>query len=110
MREVKPIRAASTRNKAKGQPSFSEIIKAGFMSPGPQKFCVGQSEVTADVEEDGAIYFGGVRYRAVSKFALVVLRVRNPSRQSCDGWKEVSWNGEKLDSLRTRVHQSLTRN
>lgn len=107
VREVKAIRAASTRNKAKGQPSFSEIIKAGLMSPGPQKFCVGQSEVTADIDEDGAIYFGGVRYRAVSKFALVVLRVRNPSRQSCDGWKEVSWNGEKLDSLRSRVHQSM---
>eukprot|EP00890_Picochlorum_soloecismus_P006045 jgi/Picsp_1/6441/NSC_03788-R1_protein len=107
--EIKAIRAASTRNKAKGQPSFSEIIKAGLMSPGPQKFCVGQSEVTANIEEDGAIYFRGMRYRAVSKFALVVLRVRNPSRQSCDGWKEVSWNGEKLDSLRTRIHQQQSK-
>ena len=25
--------------------------------------------------------YGGVRYRAISKFALVVLRERNPSRQ-----------------------------
>lgn len=113
----------------------------------------------------GTILYGGVRYRAISKFALVVLRERNPSRQvgggvgrlrlngccyggldacmhiaaapmawgacrglraqqiwptiphhvnpvprtpptsrtqSCDGWKEVAWNGEKLDVLRTR--------
>jgi len=105
VREIKAIRASSTRNKSKGRPSFSEIIKSGLMSPGPQKFCVGQSQVTANIEEDGAIYFEGMRYRAVSKFALVVLRVRNPSRQSCDGWKEVSWQGEKLDSLRTRIHQ-----
>lgn len=48
----------------------------------------------------GAIRYGPHRYRAISKFALVVLRERNPSRQSCDGWKEVAWNGEKLDLLR----------
>ncbi len=29
----------------------------------------------------GTIVYGGVRYRAISKFALVVLRERNPSRQ-----------------------------
>ncbi len=37
----------------------------------------------------GTIVYGGTRYRAISKFALVVLRERNPQRQSCDGWKEV---------------------
>ena len=48
----------------------------------------------------GAIRYAGARFRAISKFALVVLRERNPTRQSCDGWKEVAWNGEKLDVLR----------
>lgn len=39
--------------------------------------------------------YGGTRYRAISKFALVVLRERNPQRQSCDGWKEVGgWAGQ----------------
>jgi len=97
------IRATSARHELKGRPSFAEIVEAGFMRPGPHRFNVGNVEVAAAVGEDGAIMYGGTRYRAISKFALVVLRERNPARQSCDGWKEVAWNGEKLDALRVRV-------
>jgi hypothetical protein len=56
----------------------------------------------------GGIRYAGSRFRAISKFALVVLRERNPSRQSCDGWKEVAWNGEKLDLLRCAVLRCAT--
>lgn len=97
------IRATSARHELKGRPSFAEIVEAGFMRPGPHRFNVGNVEVAAAVGEDGAIMYAGTRYRAISKFALVVLRERNPTRQSCDGWKEVAWNGEKLDALRVRV-------
>lgn len=99
------IRATSARHELKGRPSFSEIVQAGFMKPGEHKFAVGHVEVAAEVGDDGAITYDGERYRAISKFALVVLRDRNPSRQSCDGWKEVAWNGEKLDVLRSKVQQ-----
>ena len=101
------IRASSARQELKGKPSFSDLVSAGYMKPGIHKFSVGHVEVSASVCEDGAIHYAGSRYRAVSKFALVVLRERNPSRQSCDGWKEVSWNGEKLDVLRSRVQQPV---
>jgi len=104
-RGAQAIRATSARHESKGRPSFCELVSTGFMKPGPHKFSVGHVEVSAVVGDDGAINYDGVRYRAVSKFALVVLRERNPSRQSCDGWKEVSWNGEKLDVLRSRVQQ-----
>lgn len=77
------------------------------MRPGAHRFAVGNVEVSAAVGDDGAITYAGARYRAISKFALVVLRERNPSRQSCDGWKEVAWNGEKLDVLRVRVQQHV---
>jgi hypothetical protein len=77
------------------------------MKPGSYRFAVGNAEVGAVIEEDGAITYNGNRYRAISKFALVVLRERNPQRQSCDGWKEVGWNGEKLDTLRARLQQHL---
>lgn len=97
------IRATSARHELKGRPSFAEIVEAGFMRPGPHRFNVGNVEVAAAVGDDGAIMYAGTRYRAISKFALVVLRERNPTRQSCDGWKEVAWNGEKLDALRIRV-------
>ena len=100
VRGAQAIRATSARTEMKGRPSFAELVISGIMSPVVHKFSVGHTEVTATVGEDGAINYDGCRYRAVSKFALTVLRTRNPARQSCDGWKEVSWNGEKLDKLR----------
>ena len=100
------IRATSARHEMKGRPSFAEIVETGFMQPGVHQFHVGSAEVSASVGEDGAIIYEGIRYRAISKFALVVLRERNPLRQSCDGWKEVTLNGEKLDALRLRVQQA----
>jgi hypothetical protein len=30
-----------------------------------------------------------------------------PVLQSCDGWKEVAWNGEKLDVLRARFQSHM---
>jgi hypothetical protein len=38
-------------------------------------------DIHAALEGDGTILYAGARYRAISKFALVVLRERNPSRQ-----------------------------
>lgn len=100
VRGAQAIRATSARTEMKGRPSFAELVTSGIMKPGVHKFSVGHTDVSATVGEDGAINYDGCRYRAVSKFALTVLRMRNPARQSCDGWKEVSWNGEKLDKLR----------
>lgn len=104
------IRATSARHEMKGRPSFAEIVETGFMQPGIHRFHVGNVEVSASVGDDGAITYEGIRYRAISKFALVVLRERNPARQSCDGWKEVALNGEKLDVLRLRVQQAQRKN
>ncbi|KAI3437870.1 hypothetical protein D9Q98_000316 [Chlorella vulgaris] len=99
------IRSSSGRQSSgelKGRPSFAELMESGFMQPGSYRFTVGMQDIHAALEGDGTILYAGARYRAISKFALVVLRERNPSRQSCDGWKEVTWNGEKLDVLRAR--------
>jgi hypothetical protein len=103
------IRATSARIESRGKPSFAELVSSGLMVPGMHTFYIGQVPVAAEVCDDGAILYNETRYRAVSKFALQVLRLRNPSRQSCDGWKEVSWNGEKLDKVRVRALTALRR-
>jgi hypothetical protein len=97
--------AATTRNesRARARPSFADLVRQGVMRPGEHTFCIGQAPVVAEVCEDGTILYLGTRFRAVSKFALTVLRARNPARQSCEGWKEMSWNGEKLDKIRARM-------
>ncbi|GAB4819352.1 hypothetical protein N2152v2_006398 [Parachlorella kessleri] len=104
-RRAGPTAQRLQRADSKGKPSFAELVESGFMRPGQYQFTVGTQEVAAVIEDDGAIRYAGSRFRAISKFALVVLRERNPSRQSCDGWKEVAWNGEKLDVLRLRLQQ-----
>ena len=96
------------RSESRGKPSFADLVASGVMEPGTHVFQVGShSHVIAEVHDDGAIMYGGTLYRAVSKFALQVLRLRNPSRQSCDGWKEVSWNGDKLDKVRVEAADRL---
>ena len=100
-------RVLTTRIDSKARPSFADLVGCGVMVPGTHTFFVGQAPVVAEVCEDGTIQYQGMRFRAVSKFALTVLRGRNPARQSCDGWKEMSWNGEKLDKLRARVAECL---
>lgn len=96
------------RSESRGKPSFAELVAAGIMEPGTHAFQVGShSHVTAEICEDGSILYAGALYRAVSKFALQVLRLRNPSRQSCDGWKEVSWRGQKLEKVREMATENL---
>lgn len=65
----------------KGRPSFAELVESGFMAAGAYRFTVGMQDIHASLEPDGTIVYAGSRYRAISKFALVVLRERNPSRQ-----------------------------
>ena len=96
------------RSESRGKPSFAELVAAGIMEPGTHAFQVGShSHVTAEICEDGSILYAGALYRAVSKFALQVLRLRNPSRQSCDGWKDVSWRGQKLEKVREMASENL---
>ncbi len=97
------VMSATKKNESRARPSFADLVRRGVMRPGAHTFYVGQAPVVAEVCEDGTIQYQQMRFRAVSKFALTVLRGRNPARQSCDGWKEMSWNGEKLDKLRARV-------
>jgi hypothetical protein len=49
--------------------------------PGSYRFTVGLQDVAAALEPSGCILYAGARYRAISKFALTVLRERNPARQ-----------------------------
>jgi hypothetical protein len=51
------------------------------LQPGHQRFTVGMQDITATLDSDGCIRYNGTRISSISKFALVVLRERNPARQ-----------------------------
>ena len=50
----------------------------------------------------GSILYKGIDYKSISSFALAVIRERNPGRRSCDGWKDVKYEGQRLETLRER--------
>jgi hypothetical protein len=103
-------RAAAERSSAdggsetwtRGRPTFADLVTNGYFPPGDYRFTVGTAQqVEARVKPDGTIRCNGSEYVTISNFALSQTRLRNPSRQACDGWREVRLGGVKLEVWRT---------
>jgi hypothetical protein len=83
------------------RPSFADLVAAGVFPPGAYDFAVGTAPpVTAVVTPGGGIEYGGDAFGSISAFALAAARERNPTRQACDGWKEVRLGGRRLEAWR----------
>lgn len=88
-------------NPTRGKPTFADLVAAGVFQPGDYEFSVGMVQgVHASVLPTGVIRYNSDEYQSISSFALAAARSRNPARQACDGWKEVRWNGRKLEAWR----------
>eukprot|EP00775_Hariotina_reticulata_P008015 gene8015-8213_t len=86
---------------ARGKPTFSDLVQAGAFPSGTFEFSVGTVQsIIATVANTGVITYGSDQYQSISSFALAAARSRNPSRQACDGWKEVRLQGHKLELWR----------
>lgn len=48
---------------------------------------------------------GGVEYPSVSALALALVHLTRPTRESVNGWSELSYEGEPLDALRAAFRQ-----
>lgn len=105
--------AAAAQGKARSYnrtvPSFADIVRLGLFQPGRVRLTVGniKDEVEVDVTPGGDIVHEGMAFPSISAFALVVLRSRNAERQACDGWKEVRFNGGKMEVLRKECLQKM---
>lgn len=105
-REATPTPVREFNNRAK--PSFSDLVNLGLIAPGEYEFTVGNIPgVVVNVMPAGAIQFNNKDYNSISSFALAALKSRNPSRQACDGWKEVRWKGQRLEVMRQRCMKLL---
>jgi hypothetical protein len=86
---------------ARGKPTFSDLVQGGAFPPGTYEFSVGTVQsVIATIASSGVITYNSEQYQSISSFALAAARSRNPSRQACDGWKEVRLQGHKLELWR----------
>ncbi|GMH43620.1 hypothetical protein BSKO_11542 [Bryopsis sp. KO-2023] len=84
-----------------GRTTFADMVNAKLIEPGSHKWTVGhEPDVEVTVQPNGCIDYKGTSFHSISSFALAVIRQRNPGRRSCDGWKDVKWNGQKMESLR----------
>lgn len=105
-RDPTPVPLREFNNRAK--PSFSDLVNLGLIAPGEYEFTVGNIPgVIVNVLPAGAIQFNNKDYNSISSFALAALKSRNPSRQACDGWKEVRWKGQRLEVMRQRCIKLL---
>ncbi|MEW5303696.1 MAG: hypothetical protein WDW36_006365 [Sanguina aurantia] len=87
----------------RGLPVLADIVKAGLVPAGAQQFLVGNVIlVDAVLGLDGTFVHAGQGHDSLSSFALAALKPRNPARMSCDGWKEVRWQGASMEDLRQR--------
>jgi hypothetical protein len=85
----------------RGKPSFADLVAARVLAPGVYDFSVGTAQcVTAEVTPSGTIVLAGVEHGSISSFALAAARSRNPTRQACDGWREVRLGGRRLEAWR----------
>lgn len=86
-----------------GRTTFADVVHAHLVKTGFQKLAVGHHpDVTVNVLPEGSILYKGVVYNSISSFALAVIRERNPGRRSCDGWKDVKYEGQRLEALRKK--------
>jgi len=96
-----PTRAVA--RESTGRTTFADMVRARLVRTGTQKWAVGHdSDVTVTVTPEGAILYKDGEYNSISSFALAVIRERNPGRRSCDGWKDVKCEGQRLEALRER--------
>ena len=52
----------------------------------------------------GDILYQGELYDSLAKFGRAVLAETSSGRQSCNCWRDVSWQGQKMEALREEAH------
>lgn len=114
-----PLRGVP-RHESTGRTTFADLVHAQLVRTGIQKWTVGhETDIVVTVKPEGppltatnthasvgSILYKGMEYHSISSFALAVIRERNPGRRSCDGWKDVKCEGQRLETIRERYLSS----
>eukprot|EP00210_Caulerpa_lentillifera_P009182 g8754.t1 len=89
------------KTESRGRSTFADMVRDNVIKTGPQVWTVGHdANIHVFVKPNGCIVYKDSEFNSISSFALAVIRERNPSRLACDGWKDVKYEGKRLDSLR----------
>ncbi|XP_063933638.1 uncharacterized protein LOC135145463 [Zophobas morio] len=90
---------------------LKELMEAKLISPSLRSvtFDYRNSLYTADLKEDSSIDLTDndkvMNFRSVSAFAIYCIRRDTPSRQSCDGWMCVKYQGKPLSEIRNEYYR-----
>lgn len=52
----------------------------------------------------GDILFQGELYDTLAKFGRAVLEETGSSKQSCNAWRDLTWQGQRLEALRHKAY------
>ena len=52
----------------------------------------------------GDILYQGELYDSLAKFGTALLEESDTGRQSCNCWRDMTWQGDKMEALRQAAH------
>ena len=52
----------------------------------------------------GDILYQGELYDSLAKFGTALVEEGGTGRQSCNCWRDIAWQGDKMESLRQAAH------
>ncbi|KAL0028806.1 hypothetical protein WJX79_008634 [Trebouxia sp. C0005] len=103
--ELTPAEKREMRIKRREQRQMSQLVRYGVLPAGRHEFLFKNSR-TCEVEvfPDGDILYQGELYDSLARLGKALLEESSTGRQSCNCWRDITWQGDKMETLRQAAH------
>lgn len=104
----KQAKAQSSSSNGVNQVQMSQLVRYGVLPAGQHEFLFKNSR-TCEVEvfPDGDILYQGELYDSLAKLGKAFLEESSTGRQSCNCWRDITWQGDKMETLRQAAHNKF---
>lgn len=101
----KQAKAQSTASNGVNQVQMSQLVRYGVLPAGRHEFLFKNSR-TCEVEvfPDGDILYAGELYDSLARLGKALLEESSTGRQSCNCWRDITWQGDKMETLRQAAY------
>lgn len=103
--QSKQAQAQETASNGVNTVQLSQLVRYGILPAGRHEFVFRQRHACeVEVLPDGDILYQGDLYDTLAKFGRAVSEDTSSGRQTCNCWRDITWQGQKLESLRQAAH------
>ncbi|KAL0037779.1 hypothetical protein WJX77_011584 [Trebouxia sp. C0004] len=101
----KQAKTQSNPSNGLNQVQMSELVRYGVLPPGRHDFLFKNSRnCEVEVFPDGDILYQGELYDSLARLGKALLEESSTGRQSCNCWRDITWQGDKMETLRHAAH------